>query len=68
MKEKRLTAKTPREAFGIVRSVNVGPSFFSVRGLTLNGIVILYPQQTRQASVPRDTLNSGGFLFFRRAV
>lgn len=31
--------------------------------LTATGIMLLYRQQTRQASALRDTLNSGGFLF-----
>lgn len=35
--------------------------------LTSSGVMVLYVQQTRQASIRKDTLKSGGFLFFRRA-
>jgi hypothetical protein len=31
--------------------------------LTPEWVMVLFPQQTRQASVLRDMLNSGGFLF-----
>jgi hypothetical protein len=36
--------------------------------LTLLVSVLHYHQQTRQASVLQDMLNSGGFLFFRSAA
>jgi hypothetical protein len=36
-------------------------------GLTLNRDMVRFPQQTRQASVLRDTLNFGGFLFSGRS-
>jgi hypothetical protein len=38
------------------------------QGLTYSRIVIPYRQQTRQASVLRDTLKFGGFLFFGTAA
>jgi len=36
--------------------------------LTSNPDMILYRQQTRQASVIIDMLNAGGFLFLERAL
>jgi hypothetical protein len=37
-------------------------SFFHLMHLP---VVILYIQQTRQASIRKDMLKSGGFLFFK---
>jgi hypothetical protein len=39
------------------------PSFFEKFPLTTVLSMVVFPQQTRQASILRDTLNSGGFLF-----
>jgi hypothetical protein len=39
------------------------PSFFEKFPLTTVLSMVAFHQQTRQASILRDTLNSGGFLF-----